>query len=158
MNLPVFAIFAEPHEPALHFAGQAQISPPFGLVAVGMMARITGGRESSQVEPQQSGFWTQTQVNGTYESYGTLGAMADAASVVVVGRFDGVSKGRVFAPEPEFGDRGAAFYLNATFVVDEVLRGSLADPSTKAITVELSSEVREKYQKQQFQPTSRSCS
>jgi hypothetical protein len=109
----------------------------FAAVVVGTMAQIANRTLPFQVQTPEAGFWTQIHVNGAYEPYGSLGAMADAASAVVVGHFDAVSKGRVFDPEPEYGDRGAAFYLNATFVVDDVLRGSLADPSTNTITVEL---------------------
>lgn len=111
----------------------------FTVVVVGMTTQIAGriGNPGAGVAVQKPDFWTQIHVNGAYQSYSSLDAMAGDASVIVLGQFISVTKGRVFRPEPEYGDRGVAFYLDATFVVSDVLRGSLADKSSTTIHIEL---------------------
>lgn len=72
-----------------------------------------------------------------YKWFNSLSEMMDEASVVVTGRIVSVTEGRTLTPEPQYGERGSAHYLNATLQIDEIVHGSLTNPVDQSITVEL---------------------
>lgn len=85
-----------------------------------------------------SSFWNGLAVNGSqYTRFGSIEEMTDFADVVVLGHMTAVSRGRVIVGDPADGERGKAYYLSASVVIDEVLAGSLLDPSGTTIIVEL---------------------
>lgn len=85
-----------------------------------------------------SPFWNDLAVNGSqYTRFALLEEMTDFADLVVLGHMTKVERGRVIVGDPSAGERGKAYYLSASVVIDEVLAGAPRDPSDKTITVEL---------------------
>jgi hypothetical protein len=107
----------------------------FATVVFAGLGGLSGSSASTRGEPD---FWELLHAEGAqYQWFESLEDMSAASSVVIVGRIVSVTDGRVFNPEPEYGERGKVYYLAATVEVESVLHGSLARAGARSITVEL---------------------
>ena len=122
------------HVPGFRKAAVAGLIGLAAVVTVAMNLEI-------QVRRQSEGFWDALYFDGASSPhYDSLTALVQASDVVVLGRIEAVTEGRVFGnphpanPNPE---EELVRYVTATVRVDEVLQGRLEDPGSNAIKLEL---------------------
>ena len=102
------------------------------------LAFATVGRLQSAPSRSAAGFWSGLAVNGSqYTRFSNIQQMTDFADVVILGRIDTVARGRIFVGDPNAGERGKAYYLSASVIVDEILAGKPLVGDESKLTIEL---------------------